>query len=97
MGGSLRLLVWALINCRLGNSTPSQQYLRFFGHFFVNLRLSKLPPCFCCPVSKVASVRFADTSVVSSLISLKDEKMKEDAEREHPPDTLGVKLGPLFL
>jgi len=97
MGGSLRLLVWALINCRLGNSTPSQQYLRFFGHFFVNLRLSKLPPCFCCPVSKVASLRFANTSVVSSLINLKDEKMKEDAEWEHPPDTLGVKLGPLFL
>ena len=30
---------------------------------------------------------FAETSVVSSLINLKDEKMKEDAAREPPPGT----------
>ena len=44
-------------------------------------------PCSCSPVSKVASVAFADTGAVSSLINLKDEKMKEDAAREPPPGT----------
>ena len=40
---------------------------------------------------------FADTGVVSSLINLKDEKMKEDAAREPPLDNSGVPLGPLLL
>ena len=48
-------------------------------------------------VTKVACVAFADTGVVSSLINLKDEKIKEDATREPPLGPRGVPLGPLFL
>ena len=40
---------------------------------------------------------FANTGVVSSLINLKDKKMKEDAAREPPLGTCAVPLGPLFL
>ena len=57
---------------------------------------SHLAACFCSPVSKVTCVAFADTGVVSYLIILKDEKMKEDAAREPPPGTRGVPLGSCF-
>ena len=55
--------------------------MRFFGYYFVNIRLSKLPPVF-----KVASVQFFGTSVMSSHINLKAEKMNEDEAHKSPPD-----------